>query len=142
MHDLKLDSRRTELKTQGEIESALCDGIRRIEQGFMGRGPTNIRAHLIGDLVIIRLAGVLTVAEQHLAQTLPGARGRDLIKQVRSHLFETARPLLEAAIIEATSVNAVSLHHDISTITGEKVIVVTLAEAPRCRVLKKPANWE
>ena len=68
----------------------------------MGRGPKDIRAHLIDDLLVVRLQGVLTAAEQHLVKSLPAEKGRDLLKQVRTHLLETARPLLEAMIQEIT----------------------------------------
>ena len=71
------------MKTQGEIESAICDGITRFEQEFMGRGPKDIRAHLIDDVLFVRLKGVLTAAEQHLVKSLPAEKGRDLLKQVR-----------------------------------------------------------
>jgi DNA-binding MarR family transcriptional regulator len=84
------------MKTQGEIETAICDGMSRFEQDYMGRGPKDIHAHLIGDLLVVRLQGVLTAAEQHLVQSLPSENGRDLLKQVRTHLIETARPLMEA----------------------------------------------
>src|SRR6186997_2067790 len=106
-------------KTQGEIEAAICDGITRFEQEYMGRGPKDIRAHLIGDMLVVRLQGVLTVAEQQLVKTLPPEKGRDLLKQVRTHLIETARPILEAMVEEVTGTRVVSLHHDISTKTGE-----------------------
>jgi len=109
----------------------------RFEQEFMGRGPKDIRTHLIGNLVVIRLQGVLTAAEQHLVKTLSPEKGRDLLKQVRTHLIETARPLVEAMIQEAAGANVVSLHHDISTITGEEVVLFTLAESPQFREAKK-----
>ena len=125
------------MKTQGEIEAAICEGINRFEQDYMGRGPRDIRAHLIGDLLVIRLQGVLTAAEQHLAKSLPGEKGRDLLKQVRSHLIETARPTLEALVQGVTTVKVLSLHHDISTVTGEEVVVFTLAEPPLFREAKK-----
>src|ERR1043165_4221380 len=125
------------MKTQGEIEAAICDGISRIKQEFMGRGPKDIRTHLIGDLLVVRLKGVLTAAEQHLVKNLPAEKGRDLLKQVRTHLVETARPLIEAMIQEITGTNVVSLHHDISTLTGEEVLLFTLAEAPAVRDLKR-----
>ena len=48
----------------------------------MGRGPKDIRAHLIDDLLVVRLQGVLTAAEQHLVKSLPAEKGRDLLKQV------------------------------------------------------------
>jgi uncharacterized protein YbcI len=72
------------MKTQGEIEAAVCAGVTRFEQEYMARGPGNIRAHLIGDLLVVRLQGVLTAAEQHLVKTAPSEMGRDLLKQVRA----------------------------------------------------------
>ena len=76
------------MKTRGEIEAAICDGISRFHQDYMGRGPKDIRAHLIGDLLVVRLQGVLTRAEQQLARSLPAEKGRDLLKQVRTQLIE------------------------------------------------------
>ena len=73
------------MKTQGEIEAAICQGISRFEQEYMGRGPKDIHTHLIGDLIVVRLQGVLTAAEQQLVKSLPGEKGRDLLKQVAPH---------------------------------------------------------
>jgi len=125
------------MKTQGEIEAAICDGITRFQQEYMGRGPKSIRAHLIGDLVVVRLQGILTAAEQQLVKSLPAEKGRDLLKQVRVQLMETARPVLEAMVLEATGAQPVSLHHDVSTATGEEVILFTLADSPVFRETKK-----
>ena len=125
------------MKTQGEIESAICEGISRFEQDYMGRGPKDIHAHLLGDFLVVRLKGVLTAAEQHLVKSLPAERGRDLLKQVRTHLIETARPVMEAMVQEVTGARVVTLHHDISTVTGEEVLVFTLAAAPGFREAKK-----
>src|SRR5437870_13215901 len=102
----------------------------RFEQEYMGRGPKDIRTYLIGDLLVVRLQGVLTAAEQQLVKTLPAEKGRDLLKQVRTHLIETARPIMEAMIQEVTGVKVLSLHHDISTVSGEEVVVFTLAASP------------
>jgi uncharacterized protein YbcI len=121
------------MKTQGEIESAICEGISRFEQDYMGRGPKDIRAHLLGDLVVVRLQGVLTAAEQHLVKSLPVEKGRDLLKQVRTHLIETARPVMEAMVQEVTGVEVLTLHHDISTATGEEVVLFTLSATPSVR---------
>ena len=82
------------MKTLGEIEAAVCDGIRRFEQEYMGRGPKDIHTHLIGDLLVVRLCGVLTAAEQQLVKAFPAEKGRDLLKQVRTHLIETALRVL------------------------------------------------
>lgn len=121
------------MKTQGEIEAAICEGVSRFEQEHMGRGPKDIRAHLLGDIVLVRLVGVLTAAEQHLVKSLPPEKGRDLLKQVRTHLIETARPLMETMVEGITGVKVLSLHHDISTITGEEVVLFTLAAPPALR---------
>ena len=121
------------MRTQGEIEAAICEGIARFEQEYMGRGPKDVRAHLVGDLLVVRLQGVLTAAEQQLVKSLPAEKGRDLLKQVRTQLVEAARPVLEAMVREAARVGVVSLHHDVSTATGEKVVLFTLAEAPDAR---------
>src|SRR5271170_5912499 len=125
------------MKTQGEIESAISEGISRFEQEYMGRGPKDIRAHLIDDIIFVRLQGVLTAAEQHLVKSQPPEKGRDLLKQVRTHLLETARPLPEAMVQEVTGIKVLSLHHDISTVTGEEVVLFTLAAAPSFRDAKK-----
>ena len=125
------------MKTQGEIEAAICQGISRFEQEYMGRGPKDIHAFLIATLLVVRLQGVLTAAEQHLVKALQADKGRDLVKQVRSQLIETARPVMEAMVQEITGVKVVSLHHDISTATGEEVVIFTLAESPVFREATK-----
>jgi uncharacterized protein YbcI len=128
---------RSTMKTQGEIEAAICEGVSRFEQEHMGRGPKDIRAHLLGDIVLVRLVGVLTAAEQHLVKSLPPEKGRDLLKQVRTHLIETARPLMEAMVEGITGVKVLSLHHDISTLTGEEVVLFTLVGPPDLRESRK-----
>ena len=114
--------RTANMKTVGEIESAVCTSVARFEQEYMGRGPKDIHAHLIGDMLIVRLKGVLTGAEQNL---------------VRTQLIETARQSLEAIVWEITGSATISLHHDISTLAGEEIIVFVLAEAPIMREAKR-----
>lgn len=124
------------MKTRGEIEAAISQGIARFEQEYMGRGPKDIQTYLLGDLVVVRLHGVLTAAEQQLVKTVQPEKGRDLLKQVRTQLIELARPLMENMVRDATGVKVLSLHHDISTSTGEEVVLFTLSEAPLFRELK------
>lgn len=121
------------LGTQREIEAAICQGVSRFQQEYMGRGPKEIHAHLVGELLLVRLQGVLTAAEQHLARSFAPEKGRDLVKEARTHLIEVARPRLEAMVEAEAGVAVVSLHHDISTRTGEEVVVFTLLRAPAFR---------
>jgi uncharacterized protein YbcI len=125
------------MKTQGEIQSAIAEGMTRFEQEYMGRGPKDIRVHLIDDFVIVRLKGVLTAAEQHLVKSMPPEKGRDLLKQVRGQLLEIARPTMEAMVQGIAGVPVVSFHHDISTMTGEEVVMFTLKDPPPIREGKK-----
>jgi uncharacterized protein YbcI len=121
------------MKTQGEIEAAICKGISDFQQQYMGKGPKSIHAHLIGDLLSVRLNGVLTAAEHQLSKSLPAGKGPELLKQVRAHLVETTRPVMEAMVENVTGVKVLSLHHDISTVTGEELVAFTLADVPICR---------
>jgi len=142
------------MKSQGEIEAAVCDGVSRFQQEFVGRGPRDIRAHLLGGLLVVQLQGVLTPAERQLIAPRGGGgnghgdgngngfdqdagNGRALLKQVRAHMVATGRPRLEEMVEAATGVKLVSVHHDISTVTGEEVLVFSLAESPACRPRKK-----
>ena len=125
------------MKTHGEIESAISEGMSRFEQEFMGRRPRDAHAYVINELVVVQLKSTLTAAEQHLVTTLPSEKGRDLLKQVRRHLMEVARSKLEAMIQEIAGAKVLSLHHDISTVTGEEIVVFTLASPPRFREAKK-----
>lgn len=124
------------MKTRGEIESEISTGISRFEQEYMGRGPKDVHTYLLGDVVVVRLIGVLTTAEQQLVRSLPADKGRDLLKQVRTQLIETARQILTAVIQDITRARVVSLHHDISTLSGEEVMLFTLDQAPSCREVK------
>jgi uncharacterized protein YbcI len=124
------------MKTQGEIEAAIAAEIRLFEQKYRGHGPKDIHTYLLGDFVVVRLQGLLTPAEQQLAK-VPSEKGRDLLKQVRTHLIEMAKPHLQSAVQAITGVRVVSLHHDISTVTGEAFVVLTLAQPPICRASTK-----
>ncbi|MCB1070459.1 MAG: DUF2294 domain-containing protein [Verrucomicrobia bacterium] len=116
--------------TRGETEAKITQAMVKFEREFMGRGPTEARTYLIDDMVLIRLKGVITRAESHLAGTDPTGRGRDLIKQTRTELLEKARPQLAAMLEDILHIPVRSLHTDISVKTGERIILFTMASAP------------
>jgi uncharacterized protein YbcI len=124
------------MKTQGEIESAISEGIGRFELEYMGRGPKDVHAYLLNDLIVVRLKGVLTAAEQHLVKTMPSDKGKDLLKQVRNHLMDIARPTIGAMVEGVTGVKVVSIFHDICTVSGDEVVLFSLEEPPSFRQLK------
>ena len=112
-------------KTSGQLEAEIGNALIQFEKDFMGRGPKETRAYIVEDMVLVRLKGVLTPAEQQLAKN---AAGTDLIKQIRSNLLEQARELLSETIEKITGCTVISLYTDISTKTGERVILFTLNE--------------
>jgi uncharacterized protein YbcI len=116
--------------TREEIESTLCEEITRFEKEHMGRRPERVYTHLLGDILLVRLQGTLTAAERQLAQASPAARGVTLLKQMRGTLVETNRPIIEAMVEKIAGTRVLSLHHDLSTVTGEEVLVLTLGETP------------
>ncbi len=118
------------MKSKSDLEAEITQAIIRFKKEYMGRGPLSARTYLLGDMALVRLKGVLTPAEQKLVQVEEKSRGRDLIKQVRLELIEHGRLLLESVVQEILGVKVVSLHTDISTTTGESVLLFTLDGEP------------
>ncbi len=123
--------RKSKALTQAESEAVLCDGIIRYQEEYLGWRSEQVTVHFVKDFFLVRIQGVLALAERQLARSSLPEKGRELIKQTRKQLLELARPMLESLVHEAASVKVRSMHHDISTVTGEEVVIFTLAEAPR-----------
>ncbi|QUI25147.1 DUF2294 domain-containing protein [Vallitalea pronyensis] len=111
--------------TKGQTEAKICEVVTRFEADYMGRGPRRINAKIMDDVVFVRQWGFLTAAEQLLAETHDGT---ELIKKIRSRLFEKANSQFRQAINEVIPSNIISIHSDVSTITAEKIVVVTFDE--------------
>ena len=108
-------------KTLGQIEAELTKAIVRFEKEYLGRGPKDARTYIIADMIFIRLQGILTPAEQKLAESKDG---RTLVKETRRQLFESSKPLIEGMVQEITGANLISLHTDMSSQTGERIVVL------------------
>ena len=111
------------MKTKGEIEAAISQAIIQFEIDYMGRGPKQTRTHIVEDLVVVRLKGVLTPAEEQLSKSIDG---KELVKKMRSTLIDKARPLLYQVIGDIAGTKIIDLHTDISTESGERVFVFAL----------------
>lgn len=123
--------RKSKSLTQVESEAAICEGIGRFQEEYMGWKAKDIHAHFIKDLLVVRILDTLTLAERQLGKSLQAESGRDLIKKARKQLVELARPMLESLVHEIAGVKVSSMHHDISTVTGEAVIIFPLLDSPR-----------
>src|SRR5215510_5372894 len=111
------------MKTKGEIEAEITRAIVQFEIDYMGRGPKAARTRIIEDMVLIRLTGVLTPAEQQLTKS---ADGGELVKKMRSTLIEKAKPFLYQVVSDITGAKIIDLYTDIRTASGERVFVFSL----------------
>lgn len=111
------------MKTKGETEAEISERMVQFEIDYMGRGPQEVRTHIVEDMLVVRLKAVLTPAERQLTKSPDGV---ELIKKVRCTLLENAKPILSQVIADITGAKVLSLHTDISTVSGERVIVFTL----------------
>jgi hypothetical protein len=96
------------MKTQGEIEATICEGMARFEQEYMGRGPKDIHAFLIGDLLDHRFQDRPRRFHQmgaYLFEQVSALLGRERLDQL---LFGGGQDALEAdheEIIDQMGVN-------------------------------------
>ncbi|WP_188208202.1 DUF2294 domain-containing protein [Alkalibacillus aidingensis] len=108
---------------KGTLESDISKALTQWEKDFLGRGSVSVKTDIIRDMIIVCLNGVLTPAEYKLCETM---EGRLSIKKNRQDLVETGCEHLTDLIKRLTSVDVISFHTDISTKTGERVIVFKL----------------
>ena len=111
------------MKTKGEIEAEISRAIVQFEIDYMGRGPKEARVYLVEDLVVVRLKGVLTPAEEQLTKSI---EGKELVKKMRATLIDKARPLLYQVVGNIAGAKILDLHTDISTESGDRVFVFSL----------------
>jgi uncharacterized protein YbcI len=110
-------------KTQGQLEDDFTKAIIKFEKEYLGRGPKDARTYLINDMILVRIRGIITPAEAKLAET---REGQALVKETRRQLFESSTELLENIVRDILDCNMVSLHSDMSTRTGERIVVLTV----------------
>lgn len=120
--------------TKGQLEAKLSEVLSKFEMEYMGRGPKTIRTYVMNDMIVVRLSAFLSPSEQKLTDNLQGI---ELYKKVRTCLFEGGRGYLETLIKEIIDVAIVSTHSDVSTKTGEKIIVITTDRNIEEMILKK-----
>lgn len=108
--------------TKGQLEAKISEAVSKYEVDYMGRGPKKIKTIIIGDSILIRLIGFLSQSEQILVQNNDGV---ELYKKMRTILFEKNLPYFKQVINELIPTQILSIHSDVSTITGEKIILIS-----------------
>ncbi|MEX2948231.1 DUF2294 domain-containing protein [Staphylococcus warneri] len=112
-------------KSKGVYEAEISKAITQWEKDFLGRGSLSVKTDILRDMVIINLQGILTPAEYRVCETNEGLLN---IKRTRSELVESGQDDLNDLIFEITGVKVSSFHSDLSTVTGERVIVFKLED--------------
>jgi uncharacterized protein YbcI len=107
-------------KTKGQLEADISALITKFEKEHLGRGPKEVRTFIIQDLILVRLKGILTPAEKKLVSETDGAQ---IVKQIKRRLIESSRSILQKLIEREISAKVTTLHTDISSRTGERIIV-------------------
>jgi uncharacterized protein YbcI len=110
-------------KTRGQVEAEFTRAIIKFEKEYLGRGPLEARTFFLNDMILVRLRGLLTPAEMKLAED---RGGQELVKETRRQLHESSRALLEGAVRDIVGCGVISLHTDMSSRTGERIIVFTV----------------
>jgi uncharacterized protein YbcI len=105
------------------MEAEIAEAMVRFEIEYMGRGPKEARCSIVEDMVVVRLKGVLTAAEQQLSKSPEGV---ELIKKMRSTLIDSAKTYLSQVIADITRTRVLDIYTDISTVFGERILVFTL----------------
>lgn len=115
--------RQSMMPTRGELEAEFTRAMVQLEKEYLGRGPAYANTHLLRDMIIVRLGGILTKAELALANDV---NGRELVKETRRKLFESAREQISSMVQKITGCQLQSLYTDVSTRSGERVIVLVV----------------
>ncbi len=111
-------------RTKGQVEAEISKALIKFELEYMGRGPADARTHVVRDMILVRLKGILTPAEEKLIKV----EGVELLKDVRAKLLESGRDMLDRIIKDLVGCDVISMHADLSTRTGERIILFIVSE--------------
>ena len=107
-------------KSKGMYEAEISKAITQWEKDFLGRGSLSVKTDILRDMIIVNLQGILTPAEYRVCETQEGLLN---IKRTRSELVESGQDDLMQLVFKITGTEVKSFHSDLSTITGERIIV-------------------
>jgi Uncharacterized conserved protein len=109
--------------TRGAIEAEAANAVVRFQREQQGRGPTDVRAHLVGDLLLVRCTGIFTQTEARLAAT---EEGRKLIKSARQELRSINHEEIESILAGIVGCKVVRSYYDVDVEAAEQVEVFVL----------------
>ena len=120
--------------TKGTIEAEVANTVVRFQREQHGRGPSDVRAHLLGDLILVRCAGIFTPTEARLAAT---EEGRRLIKSARQELRSIHHAEIEGLIAGIAGCKVVRSYCDVDVQAAEQMEVYVLEADIEKRLLRQ-----
>ena len=113
-----------QISSRGSIEAAIAAASVRFQREQQGRGPAEVRAHLLGDMVLVRSTGIFTQTEGHLAGS---EEGRRLIKSARHELRSINHLEIESIVAGLVGCPVLRSFYDVDVREGEQMEVFVLA---------------
>ena len=111
-------------KSKGTLESEISKALTHWEKNYLGRGSVSVKSDILRDMVIVNLHGILTPAEYSLCRDKEGLLS---VKKNRNSLVESGLEDLKEIIFTITGQEVINFHTDISTRTGDRVMVFKLS---------------
>ena len=109
--------------TQGTIEAGVASAVVRFHREQIGRGPSEVKAHLSGDLLLVRCTGIFTPTEARLAIS---EEGRKLIRSSRQELRSINHLEIEQVIEEIVGCKVLRSYCDMAVEAAEQIEVYVL----------------
>jgi len=111
-------------KTKGALEADISKALTHWEKHYLGRGSVSVKSDILRDMIIVSLRGILTPAEYSLCKDKEGLLS---VKESRNSLVESGVDELKEIILTATGFEVLSFYTDLSTQTGERIMVFKLS---------------
>jgi uncharacterized protein YbcI len=123
--------------TKGSIEAEVANAVVRFQREQQGRGAADVRAHLIGDLMVVRSSGIFTPTEAHLAAS---EEGRRLIRSARQELRSIHREEIEGIVARLLTCEVIRSYYDVDANAAEQVEVYILSLDVEKRLLRQDVD--
>lgn len=123
--------------TKGSLEAEVANAVVRFQREQQGRGAQDVRAHLVGDLILVRSVGIWTPVEAKLAAS---DEGRKLIKSSRQELRSINHREIEEIVAQIIGCGVVRSFFDVDVEAAEQVEVYILQTDVERKLLRTDLN--
>ena len=123
--------------SKGSLEAEIANAVVRFQREQQGRGAADVRAHIVGDLILVRSTGIFTPVEAKLAASDEGCK---LIKSARQELRSINHAEIEDIIGQIVDCAVVRSFFDVDVEAAEQVEIYVLAGDVEKKLLRSDLN--